>query len=153
MFRQSLIVWLAKNIWCLASALSHCLHWERNWHCKALHPHSHRAGHRGSTWSSCTDTSLARGFRAVPSAPSSVLGQKHSRRVRLILTKAVSGLWAGEGRRCRAWQCQLRAVWHRQRHRGAARATLQRLSCPVTVIYLLLFLLPPSPCSSLPCQL
>lgn len=40
-----------------------------------------------------------------------------------MLAKAVSGLWAGEGRKCRARQCQPRAVWHQQRHRGAARAT------------------------------
>lgn len=96
MFRQSLIVWLAKNTLCLASPCPSASTGRGELCSKALHPGlGTQASHH---WSSHTDTSLARDFRALPSALSSVLGQELSRRVRLILAKTVSGLWSGEGR-------------------------------------------------------
>lgn len=113
---------LLKILSCLASP---CLHWERELALQDCTRILTGLGTEASNqWSSYTDTSLARDLRALPSALSSVLGQELSRGVRLILAKAVSGLWAGEGRKCRPQQCQPRAPWHRQRHRGAAQRPL-----------------------------
>lgn len=90
---------LLKILLCLASP---CLHWERELALQDCTRILTGLGTEASNqWSSYTDTSLARDLRALPSALSSVLGQELSRGVRLILAKAVSGLWAGEGRKCR----------------------------------------------------